>query len=168
MDFFGGRAGVLDVAFSRADINPPVGIAHGNWGASTHSRAEAIDLPLWASALAVHDVASDVTALMVECDLGGLSFAQAGAIRDAVRKMSEGYIGELYMARGLCFKWRNTIGRAAPEAGEPWQVSKIYWSVWSKKRIELTHAKYLELELESWERWVKSLGKGLRRMWWRR
>ncbi len=33
-----------------------------------------------------------------------------------------------------------------PEAGEPWQVSKIYYSVWSKKRIELTHAKYLELE----------------------
>ena len=36
-----------------------------------------------------------------------------------------------------------------PEAGEPWQVSKIYYSVWSKKRIELTHAKYLELGLES-------------------
>jgi mycothiol S-conjugate amidase len=36
-----------------------------------------------------------------------------------------------------------------PEAGDPWQVAKIYYSVWSKKRIELTHAKYLELELES-------------------
>ena len=36
-----------------------------------------------------------------------------------------------------------------PEAGAPWQVSKIYYSVWSKKRAELTHAKYLELELES-------------------
>ncbi len=36
-----------------------------------------------------------------------------------------------------------------PEAGEPWQVSKIYYSLWSKRRIELTHAKYLELELES-------------------
>lgn len=36
-----------------------------------------------------------------------------------------------------------------PEAGEPWQVAKIYYSVWSKRRIELTHAKYLELELES-------------------
>jgi mycothiol S-conjugate amidase len=34
-------------------------------------------------------------------------------------------------------------------AGEPWQVAKVYYSVWSKKRIELTHAKYLELELES-------------------
>ena len=32
-----------------------------------------------------------------------------------------------------------------PEAGEPWQVSKIYYSVWSRKRIELMHAKFLEL-----------------------
>lgn len=36
-----------------------------------------------------------------------------------------------------------------PEAGEPWQVAKVYYSVWSKKRVELTHAKYLELDLES-------------------
>jgi mycothiol S-conjugate amidase len=36
-----------------------------------------------------------------------------------------------------------------PETGAPWQVSKIYYTVWSKKRVELTHAKYLELELES-------------------
>jgi mycothiol S-conjugate amidase len=38
---------------------------------------------------------------------------------------------------------------AYPEHGEPWQVSKIYYSVWSKRRIELTHAKYLEMDLES-------------------
>ncbi|HEY9556257.1 MAG TPA: mycothiol conjugate amidase Mca [Acidimicrobiales bacterium] len=46
------------------------------------------------------------------------------------------------------------IDRAAdpawyPEAGEPWQVSKVYYSVWSKRRIELLHAKHLELEIES-------------------
>ncbi len=35
------------------------------------------------------------------------------------------------------------------DAGEPWQVSKVYYSVWSKQRIDLTHAKYLELGLES-------------------
>lgn len=35
------------------------------------------------------------------------------------------------------------------EAGEPWQVAKVYYSVWSKRRIELTHAKFLELDLES-------------------
>ncbi len=36
-----------------------------------------------------------------------------------------------------------------PEAGDPWQVSKVYYSLWSKRRMELTHAKYLELQLES-------------------
>jgi mycothiol S-conjugate amidase len=38
---------------------------------------------------------------------------------------------------------------AFPEAGEPWEVAKVYYSVWSKRRIELTHQKYLELDLES-------------------
>jgi mycothiol S-conjugate amidase len=36
-----------------------------------------------------------------------------------------------------------------PEAGEPWQVAKVYYSVWSKRRAEQTHEKYLELGLES-------------------
>ena len=36
------------------------------------------------------------------------------ALIEAVQKMREGVIGDLYMARGLCYKWRNTIGKAAP------------------------------------------------------
>jgi predicted dehydrogenase len=35
--------------------------------------------------------------------------------REAIQKMREGLIGDVYMARGLCFKWRDTIGRAQPE-----------------------------------------------------
>jgi predicted dehydrogenase len=48
------------------------------------------------------------------------------AIRDAIQKMNDGLIGDVYHARGLCFKWRNTIGRAPAEpvpAGvhyDPW------------------------------------------------
>jgi predicted dehydrogenase len=37
------------------------------------------------------------------------------ALQDAVRQMREGLIGDVYMARGLCFKWRPTIRRAASE-----------------------------------------------------
>ena len=37
------------------------------------------------------------------------------AIREAMDKMSEGLIGDVYHARGLCYKWRDTIGRAAVE-----------------------------------------------------
>ena len=37
------------------------------------------------------------------------------ALQEAVQKMREGLLGDVYMARGLCFKWRNTIGRAPVE-----------------------------------------------------
>jgi predicted dehydrogenase len=38
------------------------------------------------------------------------------AIREAMEKMRTGVIGDIYMARGLCYKWRATIGRTEPEA----------------------------------------------------
>ena len=44
---------------------------------------------------------------------------------------------------------------AHPEAGEPWMPAKLYYSVWSRARIEALHHAFLELELESPydERW---------------
>jgi mycothiol S-conjugate amidase len=36
-----------------------------------------------------------------------------------------------------------------PDFGDPWQPSKLYYTVWSRKRIEELHAKMLELGLES-------------------
>ncbi len=39
-------------------------------------------------------------------------------------------------------------GRLA-EAGPPWQVAKVYWSVWSRARMLGLHEKFLELGLES-------------------
>src|SRR5271157_665658 len=35
--------------------------------------------------------------------------------REAIQHMRDGLIGEVYMARGLCFKWRDTIGRKPAE-----------------------------------------------------
>src|SRR5690348_2912123 len=37
------------------------------------------------------------------------------ALKEAVQKMREGELGDLYMARGLCFKWRDTIKRTPVE-----------------------------------------------------
>jgi predicted dehydrogenase len=37
------------------------------------------------------------------------------AVIEAVQKMRDGVIGEVYLARGLCYKRRNTIGHAAQE-----------------------------------------------------
>ena len=36
-----------------------------------------------------------------------------------------------------------------PELGDAWQVAKVYYSTWSRRRIEALHHKHLELELES-------------------
>ncbi len=35
---------------------------------------------------------------------------------EGVRKLREGVIGDVYLSRGLCYKWRDTIGRANEEA----------------------------------------------------
>ncbi len=41
------------------------------------------------------------------------------ALQDAVQKMRDGLIGDIYMARGLCFKWRDTIGHTPVEPVPP-------------------------------------------------
>jgi predicted dehydrogenase len=45
----------------------------------------------------------------------GTNSRSSGSARDAVRRMKEGLLGDVYMARGLCFKARNTIGRKRVE-----------------------------------------------------
>jgi predicted dehydrogenase len=45
----------------------------------------------------------------------GSQIRSAPALQEAVRMMRDGFLGEIYMARGLCFKWRKTIGRAQVE-----------------------------------------------------
>ena len=43
---------------------------------------------------------------------------------------------------------------AYPEAGEPWQPLKLYYSAWSRERILALHNKFLELSLKSpYEEW---------------
>jgi len=50
---------------------------------------------------------------------------------------------------------------AFPEAGEPYEPLKLYYTVWSKQRVVATHAKFLELGLESPfdERWLDRPGE---------
>src|SRR5579872_7081386 len=57
----------VSAGVARGDITPPVGIAHGNWSAQVHERAEGVDLPLWSTALAASDGSQEI--IIVECDL---------------------------------------------------------------------------------------------------
>jgi predicted dehydrogenase len=45
----------------------------------------------------------------------GVNARSSVGVREAVQKLNEGVIGDVYMARGLCYKWRDTIGRKAVE-----------------------------------------------------
>jgi len=44
----------------------------------------------------------------------GSQCRSSGAIREAMDNMQSGLIGDLYMARGLCYKWRASIGHKEP------------------------------------------------------
>jgi hypothetical protein len=57
----------LQAGVARVDITPPIGISHANWGAQTHQRAAGIDLPLWATALALSD--GEETVVIVDVDV---------------------------------------------------------------------------------------------------
>lgn len=49
----------------------------------------------------------------------GTQSRSASAIREAVGHLRSGLIGEVYLARGICYKWRDTIGKAQPEPVPP-------------------------------------------------
>ena len=76
----------LHAATARCDITPPVGIAHMNWGAQTHQRAEGVDLPLWCTALALSD--GDTYAVVVDLDLLQMTTERTAEIRTAVSELT--------------------------------------------------------------------------------
>ena len=71
----------LVAGVARADITPPYGIAHANWGAQTHERAADVDHPLYATALALGD---PEPAVIVDLDLLYLPPDDAARIRTTV------------------------------------------------------------------------------------
>ena len=57
----------------------------------------------------------------------GTQSRSATTIREAVQKMQDGMIGETYMGRGLCYKWRDTIG-TTPVQPVPQGVDYNLWT----------------------------------------
>jgi predicted dehydrogenase len=56
----------------------------------------------------------------------GTQSRSSAALREGFQKLQEGLLGDVYMARGLCFKWRDTIGRA-PEEPVP---AGVHYDLW--------------------------------------
>jgi predicted dehydrogenase len=56
----------------------------------------------------------------------GTNSRSTAGLREGMQKLREGVIGDIYMARGLCFKWRDTIGRK-PDAPVP---AGVHYDLW--------------------------------------
>ncbi|MBZ5513871.1 MAG: Gfo/Idh/MocA family oxidoreductase [Acidobacteriia bacterium] len=57
----------------------------------------------------------------------GANSRSGAAIIEGMKKMREGLIGEVYLARGLCYKWRKSIGKA-PEEAVP---AGVHYDLWT-------------------------------------
>lgn len=76
----------LKAATARAVITPPVGITHANWGAQIHTRAEGIDLDLWATALVAASGKTQVA--IVDLDLLDCPMFLVTATREAITRLT--------------------------------------------------------------------------------
>jgi predicted dehydrogenase len=56
----------------------------------------------------------------------GSQSRSSAALQEGVQKMREGLLGDVYMARGLCYKWRDTIGHAPVEPVPP----GVHYDLW--------------------------------------
>lgn len=45
----------------------------------------------------------------------GTQIRSSQAIQEAIKMLQDGIIGEVYYAKGTCYKWRDTIGKANPK-----------------------------------------------------
>ncbi len=96
---------------ARCDITPPVGIAHGNWSAQAHERAEGIDLPLSCTALAAAD--GDTAVIIAEWEL---LYPPDGEWLAECR----GRISELTGVPADHIRLSATHTHAGPSLGPPW------------------------------------------------
>ena len=96
---------------ARCDITPPVGIAHGNWSAQVHERAEGVDLPLYCTVLAVSD--GDEEVIIAEWEL---LYPPGGEWLDQARQRITALTG----VPGSHIRLSATHTHAGPSLRKPW------------------------------------------------
>jgi len=77
---------MLSAGVARTDITPPVGVAHANWGAAVHQRAEGVDMPFYSTALYVTDGETNVA--VVDMDICYVAADEDQAIRERISKQT--------------------------------------------------------------------------------
>ena len=113
----------LSAGVARIDITPPQGIAHAGWGAQTHQRATGVDLPLWATALALSDGVQ--TVVIVDIDLIYLWEPEVYDVQQAVVQLTGLPASNIRLAY--------THTHSGP-------VNGASWTSWIKEGIEMVPA----------------------------
>ena len=131
-------APTLKAAVGRAVITPPVGITHAHWGAQTHTRAEGVDLDLWATALVVAN--GDTQVAIVDCDAIGYPNELATQIRQEINHLTGIPLDHIRVSVSHSHSVGNVTPAWYPEGGEmiPSHVAslpfKIAGAVWEAQR----------------------------------
>lgn len=102
---------LFQAGVARSDITPPIGIAHGNWTAQAHERAEGIDLPLTCTALAASDGRESI--ILAEWEL--LYSPDGAALAEARRRITQ-----LTGVPADHIRLSATHTHAGPSLGPPW------------------------------------------------
>ena len=69
----------------------------------------------------------------------GVQLRSSEALREGVKLLREGVIGDVYMARGLVYRWRPSIGKKGTEA----TPSYLNWDIWQGPAQERTFTRRL-------------------------
>jgi predicted dehydrogenase len=69
----------------------------------------------------------------------GVQLRSSEAVREAVKLLRDGVIGDVYMARGLVFRWRPSIGKKGTEAAP----ATLNWDIWQGPAQERTFTRRL-------------------------
>lgn len=70
----------------------------------------------------------------------GVQLRSSPAIQEAVKHLRDGLIGKVYMARGLVYRWRPSIGKQPDEAAPP---ANLNWDIWQGPAQERKFSKRL-------------------------
>lgn len=101
----------LHAGVSRCDITPPIGIAHGNWSAQGHERAQGVDMPMFCTVLAASDGEQEI--IIAEWEL---LYPPSGEWLVQARKR----ITELTGVPASHIRLSATHTHAGPSLSKPW------------------------------------------------
>lgn len=106
----------LRAAAARTNVTPPVGITHAHWGTQTHTRAEGVDLDLYATVLVLAN--GDTRVAIVDVDVIDIPDDLVDPIREAVADLTGIPAGHVRLSASHTHSAGNLEPGFFPEGGE--------------------------------------------------